>query len=133
MTLSDPSGNRPSFVAPEVDADGATLAFELAVFDGEGLSSHDTCLVNVQSGSPVDTDGDGYSDIYDAFPHDSTEWMDSDGDDMPDSWETQHGLDPLDPDDGDLDLDGDGLTNQIEALGAQTRPVLRHRANGRLR
>lgn len=130
VTLSDPSGNRPSFVAPEVDTNGATLAFELAVSDTEGLSSNDTCLVNVQSVSAVDSDGDGYSDNHDAFPEDSTEWMDSDadgvgdnsdedddGDGMPDSWETQHGLDPLDPDDADLDPDEDGLTNRIESQG----------------
>lgn len=130
VTLSDPTGNRPSFVAPEVDANGATLAFELAVFDTEGLSSNDTCLVNVQSDSGVDTDGDGYNDNIDLFPEDPTEWMDSDadgvgnnsdddddGDGMPDNWENQHGLDPLDADDANLDPDGDGLTNRIESQG----------------
>jgi hypothetical protein len=142
VTLSDPSVSRPSFVAPRVDTDGATLAFELAVIDSEGLSSNDTCLVNVQSDSSVDTDGDGYSDNHDAFPQDETEWMDTDadgvgnnidddddGDDMPDSWEILYGLDPLNSDDGDLDLDGDGLTNRIEAQSG-TDPTQADTSNG---
>jgi hypothetical protein len=39
---------------------------------------------------------------------------DQDGDGMPDTWETQVGLDPFDPADADDDPDGDGLTNQQE-------------------
>ncbi len=39
--------------------------------------------------------------------------LDSDGDGIPDTYETAHGLDPL-ADDGDGDLDGDGLTNLAE-------------------
>jgi hypothetical protein len=36
---------------------------------------------------------------------------DTDGDGMPDAWETQNGLDPADPADGAADADGDGYTN----------------------
>lgn len=39
---------------------------------------------------------------------------DSDGDGMPDAWETANGLNPYDPDDGPADLDGDGLVNAQE-------------------
>jgi hypothetical protein len=39
---------------------------------------------------------------------------DTDGDTMPDKWELDHGLDPLDRADGELDPDQDGLTNQQE-------------------
>jgi IPT/TIG domain/Bacterial TSP3 repeat len=39
---------------------------------------------------------------------------DSDGDGMPDAWETAHGLNPNDPGDAYLDPDGDGLANVEE-------------------
>lgn len=40
--------------------------------------------------------------------------LDSDGDEMTDSWETEHGLNPNDPADAALDLDGDNRTNLHE-------------------
>jgi len=39
---------------------------------------------------------------------------DSDGDQLPDSWEILHGLNPADPDDADTDIDGDMLTSREE-------------------
>ncbi len=39
---------------------------------------------------------------------------DSDGDELPDDWESRHGLDPADPDDADRDHDDDGLPNRCE-------------------
>jgi len=44
----------------------------------------------------------------------SVEWADADGDGMPDWWESDHGLDPGDPDDAEEDMDGDGKTNLEE-------------------
>ena len=41
---------------------------------------------------------------------------DSDGDGMPDEWETRHGLDANDAADGSSDKDGDGYTNVEEYL-----------------
>jgi hypothetical protein len=41
---------------------------------------------------------------------------DSDGDGMPDQWETDHGFDPADPADGPADRDGDGYSNVEEYL-----------------
>lgn len=41
---------------------------------------------------------------------------DNDGDGIPDVWESQYGLNPNDPSDGDLDPDGDGMTNYQEYL-----------------
>ncbi len=37
-------------------------------------------------------------------------YKDSDGDGMPDAWESKHGLDPRSPADGNTDLNGDGYT-----------------------
>lgn len=40
-----------------------------------------------------------------------TPYQDTDGDGLPDSWETTHGLDPRNPSDATADLNGDGYTN----------------------
>jgi hypothetical protein len=78
-SLSDPSSEKPTFVAPDVVASGESLAFELTVTDQAGLRSRDTCIVNVVSnnlppkaeagsnqtvspGSRVVLDGSGSSD-----------------------------------------------------------------------
>jgi hypothetical protein len=51
---------------------------------------------------------------------------DTDIDAMPDAWEMQHGLDPLNAADGNIDHDGDGYTNVEEFLNS-TDP---HRKEG---
>jgi hypothetical protein len=48
--------------------------------------------------------------------------VDSDGDRMPDNWETAHGFDPSSPEDALLDSDGDGMTN-LEEYIAGTDPL----------
>ncbi|MDB4411574.1 leucine-rich repeat domain-containing protein [bacterium] len=50
----------------------------------------------------VDTDGDGYFDINDAFPDDSTEWADTDGDGVGNN--------------ADTDDDGDGVVDANDAF-----------------
>jgi len=47
VDLSDADGVTASFVAPEVDPEGASLAFRVTVTDAGGLTSSDTCTVNV--------------------------------------------------------------------------------------
>jgi len=68
--------------------------------------------------------------LDDAFPLDSTESFDTDNDgvgnnadtdddndEMPDTWETENELNPLDAADASLDPDNDGLTNLQEYQG----------------
>jgi PKD repeat protein len=73
----------------------------LTVKDAAGNIGTDTVTVTVM----LDTDGDGTPDVIDT---------DDDDDGMPDTWETENGLNPLDAADGSLDPDGDGLTNLQE-------------------
>ncbi len=87
---------------------------------------------------PPQADGTGYSLQRIAngeFGNDPANWIadaptpgpaasnvDSDGDGLPDSWETVYGLDPLNPGDAALDTDGDGLSNLEEyRLGTNPR------------
>ncbi len=47
VTLSDPSAANPTFVAPAVGPEGATLIFQLTVTDHGGLKATDTCAIQV--------------------------------------------------------------------------------------
>lgn len=49
------------------------------------------------------------------------ELVDTDNDGLPDMWEKQYGLDPANPEDADLDADGDEFTN-LEEFTAKTDP-----------
>ena len=80
-----------------------TYTATLTVTDAAGNSQTDSITVTVQ----IDTDGDGDADITDT---------DDDNDGMPDTWETDKGLDPLNAEDVALDVDGDGLTSLQEYL-----------------
>lgn len=52
------------------------------------------------------------------------ELLDADNDGMPDVWEKQYGFNPEDPEDADLDKDGDEFTN-LEEYIAKTDPTKR--------
>lgn len=106
---------------------GATYYFVLRAAIGNDFSPDSNEVSYKIPVSDPDTDNDGYSDSVDAFPSDPLEWLDTDGDGvgnnedtdddndgMPDSWENQYGLDPLDGSDANGDLDGDGTTNIAE-------------------
>jgi uncharacterized repeat protein (TIGR01451 family) len=56
-------------------------------------------------------DNDGHYAVYSGF---TVEILDSDGDGLPDSWESGNGLNPFDSSDATTDADGDGLTNLQE-------------------
>ncbi len=65
---------------------------------------------------------DGWPDGSASFQVTIEVFLDDDHDGMDDEWEAQHGLDPLDPLDGDLDDDGDGIVNRDE-YRARTDPA----------
>jgi hypothetical protein len=84
VTLSDPTAVQPTFTAPDVGPDGASLTFQLTVTDNGGLQDTDTCIVNVTSdnepptadagpdqtvgeGAPVTLDGSNSSDPDDGI------------------------------------------------------------------
>ena len=134
ITLSDTAAVKPYFTAPQVSSAGETLTFQLTVTDNGGSTDADTVTVNVNDLVLADRDGDGVANEQDAFPDDPEEWTDSDSDGvgnnqdtdddndgMPDAWEVEYGLDPLNADDGQ-DADGDGFTNLVE-YQYQTSPT----------
>ncbi len=49
VTLSDPAAVQPTFEAPAVGPQGASLTFQVTVTDIGGLQSSDTCIVNVNA------------------------------------------------------------------------------------
>lgn len=59
-------------------------------------------LFNGQTDVSVDTDKDGVPDLFDAFPNDPKEWLDTDGDKIGDN--------------SDPDIDGDGVLNEEDAF-----------------
>ncbi|MDF1821476.1 MAG: hypothetical protein P1U64_07885 [Alcanivoracaceae bacterium] len=109
------------------DLDGDLIPDSLdADWDGDDVD-------NAQDSFPADatewadSDGDGYGDNIDAFETDPAYFRDTDDDGtadaletdrdndlIPDAWELQYGLDPLNPADADMDPDGDGVINYDE-------------------
>ncbi len=47
VTLSDPAADKPTFEAPAIGQEGATLTFQVTVMDIDGMQSTDTCEVTV--------------------------------------------------------------------------------------
>ncbi|MCO4772963.1 MAG: PKD domain-containing protein, partial [Deltaproteobacteria bacterium] len=65
---------------------------------------------------------DGPNSITDAQSWTITvDWLDTDGDGLPDEWENTNGFDPNDPNDAAGDPDADGLTN-LDEFGQGTDP-----------
>ncbi|HMO03026.1 MAG TPA: S8 family serine peptidase [Kiritimatiellia bacterium] len=58
----------------------------------------------------------GFNNIADILDWSNPASSDSDGDQMPDGWEYQYGLNPVDPSDAFLDADFDNLPNYLEYL-----------------
>jgi hypothetical protein len=92
------------------DTDGDTLTdhFEVTTNGTDNLYLTNPLL--------ADTDDDGMTDYEELFVfHTDPLNGDEDGDNLPDGWEIEHGLD-ITVDDSDLNPDGDGLTNYQEYL-----------------
>jgi Tol biopolymer transport system component len=129
ITTTDP-------INPDSDGDGLSDGEEDV--NGNGKVDHSTIdesdYIETDPNEP-DSDGDGVHDKEDVFPLDKWENIDTDedgtgnnkdddddNDGLPDSWENEYGLDPLDASDASLDSDGDGLTN-LEEYQALSDPL----------
>lgn len=122
-------------VLPRAELWPSGIALDAGRFSGQDNGRYPSLdeplgsAVLVTAGSaPPDADGDGVPDASDAFPEDSTESFDADGDGdgnnadpdddndgIPDDYEAAHALNPR-ADDTRLDLDGDGRDNYAEFL-----------------
>lgn len=130
-TCTASAGGVPGDQTNDTDGDGVpdkddafpTDPKETKDSDGDGVGDNgDAFPFNPKE--TKDSDGDGVGDNADDLPNDPTETVDTDGDGignnkdldddndgLPDQWERDNGLDPLDPNDALLDGDGDGLSN----------------------
>jgi len=64
ITLSNLTSSQPTFTAPNVGPDGASLTFNLTVTDAGGLQNTDSCIVNIssQNESPIAIVSPDYSE-----------------------------------------------------------------------
>ena len=119
----------------DIDNDGMSNTWELEYkLDPEdpadaALDQDEDGATNLQEFSagtiPIlpDSDGDTLSDGEEINVYGSNPLLaDSDDDEMDDAFEVLYGLDPNDPSDATLDLDGDGTTN-LEELQRGTNPT----------
>lgn len=85
----DPGSGAVAWTPTYAQALARTADFDLVVTDDDGGATHQRFSVAVA-------------------------WIDSDGDGMPDVWETDHGLNPTSAADANQDPDADGLANAEE-------------------
>ncbi len=112
---------------PSGDNSGGTITYEIfdaasGVFLGSttgttwvhtGLTADRVYLYKIRANDPSGNLS-AFSVTVMATPASQTFGVDTDGDGMPDAWETANGLNPNSASDASLDPDGDGLTNLEE-------------------
>jgi hypothetical protein len=113
------------YTTPFITTTSAADAFE-QVLNNAGATKPERDAVDIRvvagvrnkTGAIIDSPEEvgGYPQLAGGTPP-----TDSDHDGMPDSWETEKGLNPDDPSDGSGDLDGDGYTNIEEYLHSLLR------------
>lgn len=94
VQLSDPTAIKPTFSAPLVLKTGGSVMFEVTVTDKSGLSSSDTCIINITSlnDPPVSNAGpDMKVDEKTSFQLDGSGSYDSDGDSITYIWKQMTG------------------------------------------
>ena len=95
---------------------------ELIDTDSDGRPNDcDSACADAGMSADDDDDGDGIADSDDSFPLNADYSADSDGDGMPDAWETRYGLNPNDASDATSDQDNDGV-GALEEFLAGTIP-----------
>lgn len=110
----------------DMDGDGLTDGEEILLYnsnhlvvdtDNDLLTDYEETKIYFTNPIDVDTDDDGLTDYeeIDTYGTDPIVF-DSDSDGASDKWEIDNGFDPLDPNDANVDLDGDGLTNAEEYI-----------------
>ena len=115
---------RPDWATPPVATPAQTAARVLA---GAGASRVRDAVdrrivagVRNATGMIIDSQAQvgGWPDLAPGTP-----WIDSDGDGLPDDWETARGLDPHDATDAGNDPDGDGFTRLDDWLDSLAAPA----------
>lgn len=93
--------------------------------DGDGMSDEFEATYGFDPQDPsdaaLDTDDDGLSNLEEYLLGTDPEKADSDGDGMPDQYEVQNRFSPTDSSDANGDADGDGVSN-LEEYQAGTDP-----------
>lgn len=95
----------------ETDLTGAEQSTALT----QGESAYTSCATECGAAT-VDSDGDGLSDCIEECLNSDPEDPDTDLDGVPDGAEARSGMNPIDVNDGQLDLDLDGDSNLREYL-----------------
>ena len=126
--------SHPGDYQRDTDGDGIADSIDNDIDGDDIINTEDAFPYNPNESA--DADGDNIGDNRDGVDGDASEWrdydgdgigdnsdLDSDSDQLPDAWETEHGFD-LYADDAALNPDNDGLTN-LQEFTAGTDPNVR--------